>query len=592
MVRLTMFLAAMLLATSASATVYSLSTDGKPSAVIVLGADATDAERTASKELAEGLKQVTGADFAVVDSDAGRSEPVRIFVGQTETVKKLMPGFDWNSLRYDGILIQPMKDGLVLAGDRPRGTLYAVYTFLEDNIRIRWWTPDASFVPNKPTLKVNVSPRKYVPPFRCRETFYAKVINVNPVFATRMKLNGHFQAIPPEYGSHYTIAGFVHTFFALLPPDKYFKDHPEWYSEIDGKRVSTGQLCLTNEDMRKELTRVALEWVKANPTAGIISVSQNDTFQPCQCSNCQAVVKEEGAESGPLLRFVNAVADDIGKQYPDFLVDTLAYQYTRKAPAKVRPRDNVDIRLCSIEADFARPLTADTNKSFFTDLESWRSIAGKLYIWDYTVDYSNLLLPFPNLRVLAPNIRLFAKSNVLGLFEQGDGYNQDANLVGLKTWVISHLMWDPTLDADKLTREFLNGYYGKAGPYLYDYIQVICDAGEKCKEDVGCFSRWNVFWTPDALTKAATLMDQAVVAVENDPVLKKRVEMQRLAVDHALLRARTHPDLPALGDGNVLVERFISESQSTGNYFDNENSGMSDEYLAKLRANAKIPARQ
>ena len=588
MAKLVLLFATVLMATASSAAVLDLSTRGKAGAVIVLGADATDVERTAGSELAAGLKQVTGAEFAVVDSDAGRSEPVRIFVGQTETVKKLMPDFDWRSFKHDGIVIQPVAKGLVLAGDRPRGSLYAVYTFLEDNIGIRWWTPDASFVPAKPSLKVNVARKIHVPPFRCRETFYAKVINVNPVFATRMRLNGHHQPIPPEYGGHYTIPGFVHTFIQMLPPDKYFADHPEWYSEIDGKRVENGQLCLTNEDMRNELTRVALEWIKANPSAGIISVSQNDTFYPCQCANCQAIVKEEGAESGPLLRFVNLVAEDIERQYPEFLVDTLAYQYTRKAPAKVRPRDNVVVRLCSIEADFARPLTASTNTAFMADLESWKRIAGKLYIWDYTVNYSNLLLPFPNLRVLAPNIQLFAKSNVMSLFEQGDGYNQDANLVGLKTWLISRLMWDPTLDADKLTREFLNGYYGKAGRYLYDYIQLLCDAGEKSPKDVGCFSDWSVFWTPEALQEAVRIMDKAVAAVKNDPVLRQRVEIQRLAIDHALLAARSKQGLPVLGDGNSLLERFISDSWRTGNQFRHENSAMSDDYMAKLRDKAAI----
>ena len=58
---------------------------------------------------------------------------------------------------------------------------------------------------------------------------------------------------------------------------------------------------------------------------------------------------------GVLLNFVNKVADEVGKKYPDVKIDALAYQYSHKPPRKIRPRDirprdNVQINLCSINA--------------------------------------------------------------------------------------------------------------------------------------------------------------------------------------------------------------------------------------------------
>ena len=73
-----------------------------------------------------------------------------------------------------------------------------------------------------------------MPPFMCRETFYKSVIGQNPEFAARLKLNGHFQSMTPEWGGHHTILGFCHTFYQLIPPEKYFADHPEWFSERNG----------------------------------------------------------------------------------------------------------------------------------------------------------------------------------------------------------------------------------------------------------------------------------------------------------------------------------------------------------------------
>ena len=74
-------------------------------------------------------------------------------------------------------------------------------------------------------------------------------------------------------------------------------------------------------------------------------------------------------------------AEEVEKEYPDVLIETLAYQYTRKPPKHVRPRHNVVIRLCSIECSFVETLTAgenDANVSFREDMEAWASISPQL----------------------------------------------------------------------------------------------------------------------------------------------------------------------------------------------------------------------
>ena len=219
---------------SANTSDILLSVNEKPCAEIVVPADAIPSEQTAAAELAKHLKLVTGADFPIVTSADRANQETRIFIGQTETTRRLMPDFDFRKLGRDGIVIRRTGSDLVLAGDRPRGTLYAVYTFLEDNVGCRWWTPDASYMPRKSTLRVQVRNLVYSPPFMCRETFYKSVIGQNPEFAARLKLNGHFQSMTPEWGGHHTILGFCHTFYQLIPPEKYFADHPEWFSERNG----------------------------------------------------------------------------------------------------------------------------------------------------------------------------------------------------------------------------------------------------------------------------------------------------------------------------------------------------------------------
>ncbi len=528
-------LIALAVCVASSAGAMTLAERSKTGHVIVVASDAIAPERTAAAELQKYLEQVTGAEFPIKTEFEAKANTPQILVGPSRTAKSLLPDVDWTKLKHDGIVIRTVGSRLILAGGRPRGTLYAVYTFLEDTVGVRWWTSSEEYVPEKKTLRIPDLNINYTPKLEYREVHYRDP-NENPLFAAKQKLNGFFHRVPEEYGGHYRFLGFVHTFYALISPDRYFKDHPEWFSEIDGKRTtSRAQLCLTNDEMRRELTKNALEAIRRDPTAGIISISQNDWYNPCQCAKCKAVAEEEGSEAGPLIRFVNAVAEEIEKEFPDMWVETLAYQYTRKPPLHVKPRNNVVVRLCSIECDFSKPLDSEANKAFRDDMLGWKAIAPKLFVWDYVTDFARYLQPHPNMRVLAPNLRFFVDSNTIGLFEQGDSYTTTGDFVRLRTWLLAHLEWDPSRDEKKLISEFLNGYYGPAAPYLQQYLDLVHDAQEKSGIVMGCYNTDLSFMTPQIMNKATELFAKAEAAVAHDPVLARRVRRERLPLDYTWL---------------------------------------------------------
>ncbi len=518
----------------------TLATDGNTEYVITVAADAITPEQTAAKELQAHLQQVTGAVFHIRQEGEVADTASRIVVGPCAQFHRACPDVAMEDLQHDGIVMRTVRGSLYLAGDRPRGTLYAVHTFLEDVVGCRWWSSTESFVPEKPTLTIPDLNTVYVPKLRCREAFYRDAFD--GVFAARSKCNGHFARIPPEYGGHYRITGWCHTFYRILPPDKYFEKHPEWYSEIDGKRVrERAQLCLTNEEMRKEFIKNALDLVRKEPDAGIISISQNDGRGRCQCQECMAVEAHEGSASGPLIHFVNAVAEEIEKEFPDVLVETLAYSYTRQAPQHVKPRENMVIRLCSIECSFSQPLaTGPQNESFRRDIEQWSAIAPKLYIWNYVTNFRNYILPHPNMRVLAPNLRFFVDHNAVALFEQGDSGSTCGDFVELRAWLLSHLMWDPSRDENALTKDFLSGYYGPAAEPLEEYLDLIHDAVEEAGTYLRCYMSDTSAWlsTEDQI-RASRLFEEAQRRVADDPVLSTRVRRARMPLDNAwLLRHR------------------------------------------------------
>ena len=582
-----------------------LASAGRSGYVIYTAEDATASERTAARELQQHFKLVTGAELPIV-AESAQPAARAFMVGRTRALRAAFPDLPLDSSGQDGIVLKTAGDTVFLAGGRPRGTLYAVYTFLEDFVGVRWWTSTASYIPAKPTLRIPRVDRIYSPRLQSREVYYLDAFN--PAFAARLKNNGHFVPIPDEFGGHREILGFVHTFYPLLPPAKYFNAHPEWYSLIGGRRVGHGaQLCLTNDEMRVELTRNALHLLRANPGADMISISQNDGGNPCQCSNCQAVAAREGSQSGPIVEFVNKVATDIEKEFPDVLVETLAYHYSQKAPLRVKPRRNVLIRITSFTASRSQPLgEGSQNADFRRDIGAWSAITPRLFVWDYVTNFLNYLAPNPNWRTLGPNVRFLVGSNAVGLFEQGDAKSSGGDLVECRAWVLAHLMWDPSMDEWALIDEFLAGYYGSAAKYVRAYIDDISDALARSRYRLPIYyDDCRGFLTLKDLNEITKLFNQAAEAVKDAPVLSARVRRARMSVDHEwLLRYRplkaesVTTGKPFLGPDDPVsgCEAFIANAHVFGMKYWKENNGDFASHESVLRAKcsqspAAIPSR-
>jgi hypothetical protein len=500
---------------------------GEPKAVIVVAENAIPSEKHAAEELASFLKQVTGAEISIAAKPA--DGPARLLVGP-DAAKLADPGFSIEGLGAEGIVIRTVGNDLILAGGRPRGTLYAVYTFLEDHVGCRWWAPGASTIPSRQTLAFDKLDVKYIPLLEYREPFWFSGFDGD--WAARNKSNGATPRLEEKHGGKHVIEGFVHTFYGLIPPDTYFKDHPEWFSEIQGKRThKDAQLCLSNEQMRAELVKNLKARLSKNPAATMASVSQNDCGNYCQCPKCAEVDKEEGSPAGSMIRFVNAVAADIEKEFPNVAVSTLAYQYTRKPPAKVRPRPNVVVWLCSIECSFSKPLTDERNAAFRNDIEGWSKICKRMYVWDYTTNFVNYIFPHPNLNVLGPNVKFFADHNVKGLFEQGAYHTNGAEMMELRAWMLAKMLWNPSLDGTKLMDEFLNGYYGPGASEVKAYLDVIHQAVAASGDALGCFSPADAkFASLRTLTEGWKHLQAAEKAAGTNETLLLRIRTAQLPV--------------------------------------------------------------
>jgi hypothetical protein len=527
-----MSLAAVILLAGATASAMTIAEGGRAQAIIVVDADAPEPEHHAARELADFLGQITEAEFKITGGRLRAQS--RILVGE-QAAKLIHPTFSTDGLGTDEIAIRTMKDDLILAGGRPRGTLYAVYTFLEDHLGCRWWSSTESTIPRKPTVTIGKIDMRYVPVLEYREPYWFDAHDGD--WAVRNKCNGNAVRVDARRGGKHKYEGFVHTFFPLIPPEKYFKSHPEWFSEIDGNRIhQRAQLCLTNEAMRRELVKNLKARLRANPSATIASVSQNDWRGNCRCAQCSAVEEEEGSPAGLMLRFVNAVAADIEEEFPNVAISTLAYQYTRKPPKHVRPRDNVIVRLCSIECSFSKPLADERNKEFRDDIVGWSKICDRLYIWDYTTNFRHHIMPHPNLRVLGPNVKFFADHNVKGIFEQGAYTTNGAEMAELRAWVLAKLLWDPTRDGEALGNGFVENYYGPAASHIKAYLAVTHEAVEESGDWLGCFEKHTAkYLSFETLSAGWVHLKAAEEDVRDDPVMRFRVQVAQLPVVYVFM---------------------------------------------------------
>ncbi len=547
-----------------------LADGGRSAYQIVVADDASPSIRHAAEELQSFLEQITGAKLPIA-SDKQPLTPHEIVLGNNAHLKQLGVDVDFKSLGNEGYVIRTVGDRLVIAGGSLRGNLYGVYGLLEDHLGCRWFAPGVSRIPKQSRLTLAATDQRYLPPLESRDLALADCLDGD--WCARNRLNGSFGKLEERHGGKVVFGEdfFVHTAERLIPPDKYFDKHPEYFALIKGKRQKKEpQLCWTNPEVIQLCIDGVRKAMREQPKATVFSVSQNDYTTYCECDKCQALAREEESQMAPVLQLANRVAEAIETEFPDKLIETLAYQWSRRPPKNMRPRSNVIVRLCSIECCFAHPLAtcnSDENRAFREDIVAWSKLNTRLWIWDYTTDFHAYLLPYPNLRVRGPNVDFFVKHGVRGIMEQ-DTYNTtQGELSALGGYVSAKCLWNPKYDVNRAITEFLDGYYGKAAAPIHAYIDLLHDRVAKENIHIVC---WCAIESPhltnELLTKANQLWQQAESLVSDQPEVMRRVKLSRMSVDYAILergRLQSLKKLPYDEQFRPLVESRLNPFFST-----------------------------
>lgn len=534
---------------------------------IVISRNAQEGEKMAGAELAAIMRQAAGHDFPVV-TDAEPETAREIVLGETTRLPRAALPADLQPVEADGFAVIRQDQKLFVIGRTARGTLYGTYDVLEQDFGCRFLAPEVTHVPQQEFSVARIASRKYDPPLEYRVIWGMR-------YRTPWNIRNRVDSVQsePAIGQ----ARFVgprphHTFGYLVPAEEHFATHPEYYALVNGERRRTdggksGGLCLSHPEVLPIAIKSVRQWIddyrhsrNFHPDSlQLVSVSVNDeaATMVCQCPDCQAANAEEGAPSGTLIRFVNAIARDLENDYPNVRLETLAYSRVDVPPARTQAHPHVIIRMAPIGADFFRPLddpASAVNQPFEAGLKQWSERTGNLYVWSYHINFHALFKPYPDFHTIAKNIRFLRRLGLRGYFAETS--SDGGVLHELRAYVLAKCLWRPETNSSDAIEEFCRLYYGKGGGGVLRFISMIHDYVAA----TGLPLHWNdasradgIVYDYDFILAAEAALAAAEDAAETEAE-KQRVAEVRLSTWYLLLEKAFVGGIPYAGSIPLPVD--------------------------------------
>jgi hypothetical protein len=481
--------------------------NGQPRATIVVPVNASPTVSEAARELSAYLEKMSGAKLPIV----AEGQPVtgaRIDVGLTPT------GDD------ERIRIEVGPDNVTISGGGDRGTLFAVYRFLE-TLGCRWLAPDHELVPQRKTIAMEPFRLDSRPAFSWR--LFKSNRAANEQWGLKLGMNGLYSAETAATNGACVywprnIRG-VHAYYQIMPAKRYATAHPEWNPLLGGERVPTNvdrnQLCVTATGLADEFAANVIRAFDENTATPLVSISPNDGYGWCECSVClaldkklcggrttkQGLAREKPFMGDRVFWFANEVADRVARKYPDKKLLVLAYVNYAEPPDTIRPKPNVVPFLCHYApADYSRAIndpSSEANSQFNDLLKRWMKISPDLMIYSYVSKSMWWRLPRPVTHTFAADVKYLHSLGVRRYYCQSS--LSDWALDGPLYYVIAKLLWNPSADPDALAREWIEGMFGPAAPAMTEFYAEVEAAVRKTGKS----------YSDNPRTQAAGLYDRA-----------------------------------------------------------------------------------
>lgn len=570
---LSIVLALFIIAQRGCAKTYKLFEGGRSSYSIIVGSNASESELYSAKELQSYILQIGSVTIPIKYCGEGKKGN-RIIVGYNHDVRKLLPDMPRPLLEDEAFFYKNVGGDIVIIGGSERGTMYGVFSFLENEFGCRWYTETCTVVPKRTFFSFTCFDHAEAPAIPVRNILYSEFRNAD--FRAHGRINGRMRTAPekpwPQPGGGPAMMS-AHTLSFLLPIDVFFENHPEYFSLRKGKRKST-QPCFSNPDVLRICTSNIRKIMRERPEFDIYEISVLDNSEHCECAQCKASMTRLGNYSDFVLDFVNKIASAVESEFPDKKLQYLAYRGTRKPPLNVRPRRNVSVMVSDIETCHVHGFEecdSEDSKQFYYELIEWRKISDELNIWEYANDFSAFNIPFPNLYALQKNLKTYRRLGVKNILIEGDHYTYNGEFQALRIYVLCRLLWNPNCDLDALVDDFFRGYYGAAAPYMRQYFDMIHSKVQTDTHLTIYTSYRDHFYDGSFIQNALQVFEKAKSSADNDEILR-RVELEEFSV--CLLYTLRDPQ-QAIADGIYRQVKKVMERDKIELYKENLKQRMS-----------------
>ena len=407
----------------------------------------------------------------------------------------------------------------------------------------------------------------------------------------------------------------VHNSLCYLPKDSYKSEHGKWYaSNVD-------QLCYTAhgdsaelKTMQDTLFENMKQYIEEFPNQTVISITQEDGNDWCNCSACTESKKKYGTDAAVVIKFCNTIARKLdaylaeqaqknGTKKREITLVFFAYCATGQAPVKLvngeyQPidnevicDDNVGVYYAPIEASFTESFYHDTNESVKKALSSWSKLTKSLYTWLYETNFRNYLYPYATFDAVVESYRCLKTNNAKFIMPQGIfDSNASTGFTVLKDYINSKAAWNVNVNTKELTDAFFANYFMDAAEPMRKYFDEMQAYYKYLAKEYPTIVTGGIYddinktsiWPQNMLEKWLTYMNNAYVTIDKyknaDPQLYTKlydhINLESMSIRYMLLELYSNK----YSDSEVKKMRtsFVADAEYLGVTRVAERSGFTD----------------
>ena len=552
-------------------------------ATVVIAAKPDESSRLAAAEFTNHVFLVTGRLLPVVEGRPPASG-AKVFIGTLDAYPVEVPAaakaYIASAKKGEAAWTGTVDGNLHVVGRREVADLYATYHFLESKLGIIWFKAP---IPGDPGMYVTKAKTIVLKPFAegrepsfeirrldmcCAIWFpppYGKVTAVRNGFQTfSSQLIRHLDKPDSENYKFYRprqwrgdigMGGGHETFYGPVSEAKYFKDHPEYFALVGGKRVPGKQICMSNPEVQRIVADYIIANYHKNGDVGSYLFGLVDVAHGwCECDACRALdadveVKEASRGTPNISTRFNktaaAIMEMVRKEVPDADLRVWAYSTYRTLPIGFRHDPRVKVQFCDHGRCYGHAFddpSCPRNRDLYNLMLGWLKVTPQVYTYEYFTCSAPRYICHE--RVEEHDIKLYHRLGMVGWKNEAEftGSNwANKRWVGAEMnfqtnwqwlWMVGKLLWDVSLDGMKLIDGAEEKYYGVAYPAMKKYHALrrkIWDASPVCMGyPAGDARRPTLLNLPGAKEELLALLDEADrLSASADAVTKFRVAQDR-----------------------------------------------------------------